>query len=340
MFKRSALVGLPTLMAAALAIITLTGCGSRPAAFVNGTKITEGDFTKRLREEAGAPILAGMIDEILIRDAFQAAGLTLTPEEVNQTLQDNFGSPEQFEQWAAQNEMDPDNYRERVVEPKMMLDKLATKDVVVTDEDLKAFYQEHQQRYDVPDRVSLRQILVPQKADADKVMAALKGGADFATVVRQYSMDAQTRETGGLVPDIPVQTLPQPLDEVLANLKEGEYSQPLDVGRAWLIIKLEKRTAGEKRTLAQVESQVRDDYLQSKRSQQAVLDLRKQLRQEAKVQIIAEELQSLQELYRNMEVPAVAPAPTPGAEQPSPEAAPPAEPTAPEPKSPEAPPTE
>lgn len=287
---------------------------------------------ERLRDEAGAPVLAAMIDELLIREAFEAAGLTLTPEDLNKTLEDNFGSLQQFQQWAAQNEVDPDDYVQRVIEPKMILAQLVTKDVVVTDEALKAFYQEHRGVFDVPDRVTLRQILVSQKADADKAMAALKGGADFATVVRQYSMDAPTRETGGLISDLAVQALPQPLGEIVMNLKEGEYSPPVDVGQAWLIIKLEKRTPGEKRSFEQVRSQVEEAFLRSKRSQQAILELRQELREQAKVQIVAAEFQSLQELYRRMEVempevevvPESAPEVPPVAPEPEPtEAAPP-----------------
>lgn len=285
-------------------ISVLAGCGSRPAAIVNGVKITEAELNQRLRQEAGAKVLAAMIDAEIIKDAFEKANLQITEEDINQAIIEAFGSLDNFQRQTAQARVNAQEIIERGLKPRIMLEKLATKDLKYTDADLQQFYAKNKERYDIPEKVSVRRILVPDKAGADKVMAALKSGADFAAVVRQYSTDIATRETGGLLPaEIPVKEIPPEVRQVLDGLKEGQYSQPVPVGQEYMILKLEKRTPGQKQTFEQVKSAVARDFLRSKLTQQAILELRNRLRQQARVNVVAPEFQALNEEFRPTEVP-------------------------------------
>jgi foldase protein PrsA len=319
------------------------GCGSRPAVIVNGAKITEAELNKRLRQQAGKQVLASLIETQIIRDAFKKQGLQITQDDINQAITEGFGSTEVFQQRAAQAGINPDEFTKEVLEPRIMLEKLATKDLKYTDADVQQFYEKHQDDYNVSQKVAFRLIAVPDKATADKVTAALKGGADFAAVVKQYSTDPGTRETGGLVPPTDPKALRPPLGDIINGLKEGQYSEPKQAGSEWLIVKLEKRQAAEKRTFDQVKTQVLRDYLRSKLTPDAIMALRNKLRQEAKVNVVSPEFQSLNEEFRPTPVPefgagggqppaapgqpgaATPPAPTPA----PPAAAPPAAPAAP-----------
>ncbi len=285
----------------------LTGCGSRPAVIVNGTKISEAELNKRLREQAGKQVLASLIETQIIRDAFKKAGLQITQDDINQAIVEGFGSTEAFQQRAAQAGINPDEFTKEVLEPRIMLEKLATKDVKYTDADVQEYYAKHKEQYDVSQKVSFRLIAVPDKATADKVMAALKGGADFAAVVKQYSTDPGTRETGGLVPPTDPKTLRPPLGDILSSLKEGQYSQPTQAGSEWLVVKLEKQQPAEKRTYDQVKTEVLRDFLRSKLTPEAIMTLRSKLRQEAKVNVVSPEFQSLNEEFRPTQVPEFGP---------------------------------
>lgn len=311
----------------------LTGCGSRPAVIVNGTKITEAELNKRLRQQAGKQVLASLIETQIIRDAFKKAGLQVTQDDINQAIAESFGSMEAFQQRAAQAGINPDEFTKEVLEPRIMLEKLATKDVKYTDADVREYYAKHKEEYDVSQKVSFRLIAVPDKATADKVVAALKGGADFAAVVKQYSTDPGTRETGGLVPPTDPKTLRPPLGDILSSLKEGQYSQPTQAGSEWLVVKLEKQQPAEKRTYEQVKTEVLRDFLRSKLTPEAIMTLRSKLRQEAKVNVVSPEFQSLNEEFRPTPVPEFGPgggqqspaaSGAPGAAAPAPPGAPPA----------------
>jgi foldase protein PrsA len=325
------------LLGLVVALLTvLVGCGSRPAALVNGQKITENDLNKRLRLTAGKTALAQMIETKIIRDAFAKAGLTISEEEVKQALTERFGTMQAFQQAAAQQGVNPDQFVEDTVKPNLMLEKLATKDLKYTEADVKEFYEKNKGHYNVAEKVTVRQIAVPDKATAAKVMAALQGGADFKAVVRQYATDPGARENEGLVPDIDPATVRPELKKVLDSLKEGQYAPPLQVGTDWLIVKLEKRQPAETRTYDQVQSEVKRDYLRSKLDQQTIAALQDKLHQEAHVQIVSPEFQSLNDQFQSAKLPQFGksggPAGQPG--QPANPATLPAAPSAPPPAAP------
>lgn len=65
-----------------------------------------------------------------------------------------------------------------------------------TDAAIQAFYDEHAVQYKRP-QVKARHILVKEKAEADAILAQLKGGADFAKLATEKSLDPGSGKEGG-----------------------------------------------------------------------------------------------------------------------------------------------
>jgi foldase protein PrsA len=277
-------------------------------AVVNGRQITEADWYAHLRKATGRPVLAQMIETQIIRDAFAKAGLTITEEDVQQDLTKNFGSVAAFRRAAAQVGISGDDYIEDSVKPRIMLERLATKDVPYTEADLQGYYEENQDRYNVAASVTLRQIVVPDQDTAATVATGLEDGTDFTWLVRRYSTDPGTRENGGLVANLPLGEVRPELAQALADLKEGDCSAPFQVGNDWMIVKLEKRQAAETRDYEQARADVLRDYLRSKLDQAALQAMRNRLHAWAKVEILAPDMQSLAEQFQEAPPPGPAPA--------------------------------
>lgn len=285
-------------------LLVLVGCGSRPAAIVNGTKISESDLNARLRKEAGARVLTNMIDAQIIKDAFAASKLTLSDQDVQEYIADSFGSPEQFQQQTQAQGVDPNEYIELVIKPTIMLMKLATKDLNVSDEALRKFYSQNKERFNQPETVTFRIIACPTKEAAAKALEALKGGAAFDKVVTQYSLDPNTRQTGGLAPPAPVSQLPPEFRAALSGLKEGQMSDVKPLGQGvWGILKVEKRTPAQTFTFEQVKSRVEKAYRGTQITGERMQALQSKLRREAKVAVVASDLQALNEEFRPAEIP-------------------------------------
>ncbi len=286
-----------------IAAVVLSGCGERPVAVVNGHRITEGEFISRLKKSGGEQVLRTMIDRRLIEEEFGNSGLEVPAGEVSERLsqmQSGFPTPGAFQEFLEGRGTSVEELEKEVVF-NTKLEMLASKEVTVSDEGLTKFYEDYRERYDKPLRVTIREIVLSSKQDAEDVAAELaEPDADFAAVATQYSLSPTTRQYGGKRPESPIlQLYPQELRAAAQDLKVGEASGPIAADGQWYIIKVEERKAPEKASLEKVRDEVVGDY---KRAQAEPLDqLVKRLREKALVSIVAPEFQELNEVYRRQE---------------------------------------
>jgi parvulin-like peptidyl-prolyl isomerase len=289
-------------------------------AVVNGKAISNADFNAEMREEAGHQVLTAMIETQIIQDAYNKAGLPLLDSDVNSYIAQHFGSVDNFRQAAKQNGVDPDSYIQRAVKPQIMLERLAVKYAPATAENLQKFFTDHKANYSVAETVTVRQIVVNTKADADKAEAALKAGTDFAQVAKDDSVDPNAKQSGGLIEQpVPVTDLPPPLDAAVKGLQEGKYSDPVSVQQVFVIFKLEKRTPGQDKTFDQVRDQVQKDYLAKQTGRDSLTALRDRLRAEAIVHVNDAQFKAIES---ELKKPLAPPPGAPGGSQGPPEGAP------------------
>ncbi len=307
-------------------LIVIAGCGEKPVAVVNGDRITEEEFVDKLKKAGGEQILQQMIDRQIIEDAFQKAGLKLSEEDIAASLQEiqsRAPSPQAFQEYLAASGVTLEDLREDL-KLQMKVEMLATKDVQITEEQLKKFYEDNKGRYDKPLRVKMSEILTPGKQQAQQALEALnKEGASFAAVAEQFSVSPATRQYGGQRPVTPIdQLFPMELREAVATAEEGEIIGPIETAQGWYVLQIEQRLPAETATFESAKEQVNKDF---KRSRAVHIDvLLKQLRQEAVVKIVAPEYRELDSNYAGpQELPDFGgeqspPVVTPRTEQPAP----------------------
>ena len=124
----------------------------------------------------------------------------------------------------------PDGYRP-VVRTQILYEKLVvaiTKDIKVTDAEVKAYYDKNKGSapYTTPESRKMRHILVKTLAEADKLYAQLKAGADFATLEKKSSLDTGTNNQGGILTVTKGQTVPE-YETVAFKLVTGTISKPV-----------------------------------------------------------------------------------------------------------------
>jgi len=222
-------------------VAMFAGCGNSPVAVVDGVKITEREFTDRLISTFGHDMLRDMIDRELLRQAAADAGIEITEEQLDQEIQQakaQFDSEEQFNQWLASRNLTQDEWREHV-RMMMITRALALKDVQYTEEDLKKFFEENKERFARPALVSLSEIVVNSRADAEEVLAELKKGeTSFGDLARRYSLSPATKDRGGERPEMPIDNIPiESIREVARSLPIGQASEPIAAEGQWYIIR-------------------------------------------------------------------------------------------------------
>ncbi len=109
-----------------------------------------------------------------------------------------------------------------------------TKDVKVTEEELKKYYEDNKEQFEV---VKASHILVVDEKTAEDIYNRLMKGEDFATLAKEYSVDTATKDQGGDLGEFPHGVMVPEFDQVVFSLKKGEISKPVKTDYGYHIIK-------------------------------------------------------------------------------------------------------
>jgi peptidyl-prolyl cis-trans isomerase C len=159
----------------------------------------------------------------------------------------------------------------------------------VTEEEIKAAYDQESAKVSQTERVRARHILLASEKEAADIAARLKAGEKFPALAKKYSLDG-SKDYGG---DLGYFTAPEMVAEfskAAFALKVGETSAPVKTDFGWHIIKVEDRKLGAAQPYDQVKSALRNVLLRKK-----VQETMDELRKTAKVEVLDEDLKKYAE---------------------------------------------
>jgi foldase protein PrsA len=111
------------------------------------------------------------------------------------------------------------------------------KSVTVSPSEAKKYYNAHKSSYELGASRSVSHILLKTKAKADSVYQQLKAGANFAKLAKKYSIDTNSKASGGKLGVIEQKKLVKPFADVLfGTLKTSSFSKPVKTSFGWHII--------------------------------------------------------------------------------------------------------
>jgi foldase protein PrsA len=145
---------------------------------------------------------------------------------------------------------------------QIILDKALAKQVTITPAQVKSYFDKNSSAYDKPETVQARHILVANIATADKVEAALKGGQDFASVAKQYSIDPGSKDKGGELGTFRRGQMVPAFDKVAFTAPINQISPPVKSQFGYHIIQVEARTPAQKATLASATPRIEETLRQ------------------------------------------------------------------------------
>lgn len=187
-----------------------------------------GEPGKELDQQIRRQVLEAMIDELLIAQAAQEAGVIVTDEVVQQRIQNDIaavGSEEAFRTWLSQNGMTLEEYQ------------VMTRSTIITEEMVRRLANSLPQT--LP-QVHVRQILVANEADAQALRQQLEAGADFAELARAHSLDESTRSQGGDLGFVPLGqgVLLPAVEEAVKGLSAGQIAGPIASPYGYYIVQV------------------------------------------------------------------------------------------------------
>jgi peptidyl-prolyl cis-trans isomerase D len=137
--------------------------------------------------------------------------------------------------------------------------------VQVTEQQIKARYEQDKASYMRPETRRAAHILIPVANPADDAKALaqaedlykqIKGGADFAALAKQYSQDTSSAAKGGDLGWAGREVYAKPFADKLFSMKEGEVSEPVKSEFGYHIIRLDGIRASEGRSFEDVRSEI------------------------------------------------------------------------------------
>lgn len=203
-----------------------------------------------------------MIDERLIQRAATRAHITVEDDDVDRfiaNIAQERGADVATLRRALESEGVPwSEYRERMQRQVLQLKVLQLRvrgRINITETDLRGEYtrlaRELQGQsiphvshifFALPETASDAQVAAV-RARAEAVTARVRGGADFATVARELSEDAASREAGGDLGSVQPGTLPEELERAIDALAVGAVSEPVRGPGGFHVLRVSERTA-------------------------------------------------------------------------------------------------
>jgi len=164
------------------------------------------------------------------------------------------------------------------------LEEEIRKGIKITDEEVKKYYDEHQDRYGARTRVFARQIMLTSEAEAKSVLEKIKKGGDFAGLAKQFSKDQGSAAKGGDIGLVSPGKLDPALDKAVSGLKEGEVSPVVKTDKGFYIMKADRVSASQEKPYDQVQKSI-ENLLKREKLTKIMNELKAEIKKKAKVEI-------------------------------------------------------
>jgi len=246
---------------------------------------TQADL-ESLVAEITPELILNMVDELLFVQRGREQGYALGDEQFDDIVDDiktrnNLDTDEKFNEALKQEGMTLADLRrqmEQQIIARAVVREEVTDKITVTDEEARAYYEDHREELTTPSEITLREMLfaVPVSdqginvaeddaalAQARQVRERLVAGEPFARLAGEFSA-ASSRANGGLIGPFRTSELAPQLVELFGSMEVGDITEPIRTDRGYQLLKLESRVGATLPPFEQVRSQITNQIGQSR----------------------------------------------------------------------------
>ncbi|MFD3270971.1 SurA N-terminal domain-containing protein [Paenibacillus dendritiformis] len=242
---------------------------STVVATVGGEKVTRKEWQEELERQYGAQVMEQMLTARAAAKEAEALGITVSQKEVEQEIARQMRGYESaeayFQAMTDQLGMSPDQIRQDI-HHRLLLEKIATHNVNVSEEELDQYLQDHRDTYESVDVYQLAHIVVPTREEAEDVLAKLKDGETFASLAGRLSVDEfssyQEGRLGWIDANDPFFSRAEL--EAAREMEVGDISEPIAVSEGFAILTVTGKREAQSEGEAAIKEQARRDVALSK----------------------------------------------------------------------------
>ena len=274
---------------------------------VNGTPITQRDldsaieaiipqltFHGSVSKDRYAEFSEKALDDLIIRELqyqdAQAKGLKADRSVVKERMKvvrDRYSSKKEYQNALAKADITEDGL-ELLIKKEVLVAAVVDREVkakaVVSDKELREYYDKNTFKFNEPEKVRLRIISAKEEPKAVEALSRIKAGEDFGKVASMISADSY-RVMGGDIGFVHRGRVLQELEDVAFSMKTGEVSGIIKAGKEWYILKVEEKKPERLVSFEDARAGLKKD-LEAKRTKERTEAWIAELRSKAKIEIL------------------------------------------------------
>ena len=224
----------------------------------------------KVREE----MLNRLVDEKLTDQEIKRNDIQVDDAEIDSTIERikaaNSFTDEDLRRFLEQDQMTMEQYREKIREQVLrtrLVNYQVKSKIVITEEEIRAYYDSHPEIYGGKLRYHLRNILmrVPDfstdtekqaiKEQMQQIQSQIDAGESFADLARTYSQSPAAAE-GGDIGEFAKETLSPQIQEALDGLTPGQATAVLDTDQGFQLFYVEAVNRTEGKPLENVREEI------------------------------------------------------------------------------------
>jgi peptidyl-prolyl cis-trans isomerase SurA len=232
------------------------------------------DEERRMIYELRDKVLNQMIDEKLTDQEIRRFNIQVSEEAIDKTIEEmkkrTYMTDQQLRDSLEKEGLTMDEYRtqmkNQILRVRLVNREVKSK-IVITEEDIRAYYEENKAQYVGEGNVHLRQILLtvsPTTGEEEKqalreklahIRKQVMEGASFEALAREYSESPLAKDGGDLGTFSLTDLAPQIL-KALSGLKTGDVTEVLETEQGMQLFYVEALDEGKGKTLAEVSGDI------------------------------------------------------------------------------------
>jgi peptidyl-prolyl cis-trans isomerase SurA len=238
---------------------------------------TSPEEEQRRKKALKEGLLDNLLEELLIKDRADRLGITVTTKDVEDAVerlkvqygietQDQF--LESLEQAGLTLEQMRQRLRDTLVSNAVLGRELRSRSEI-SDKELKARYEREKERYMLPERAELSEIVItiPEEATelvteqrrvlAEEIANQAKQGVDFASLAKEFSQ-APSKQQGGKLGTVAKGELIAEIDKPIFSADEGAILGPIPTRVGYHVVRVDKRVPAETPGFEAVKEKLRE----------------------------------------------------------------------------------